>query len=299
MIYVIGHKNPDTDSIVSSITYAWYLNQKGIKVLAARNGEINSETKFILKKFGFKFPISFKNIKIKEVILVDHNEKEQQPEGDFKILEIWDHHKFNFSYPEPIFIRCEPIGSTATLLAKEFLNQKIEIPKNIAGLLISAILSDTVIFKSPTTTKIDKNITQKLNEQWGFDLEIFGLEIKKAGIDFNLSINELILKDLKEYNFFGKKIGIGQFELIEIEKFLEKKGEVLKEMEDIKKKKNYNSLIFAVTDIFKEGSELFVIGEEEKIEKAFNKKIENGSCWINGLMSRKKQIVPLFEKFFS
>lgn len=300
MIYVIGHKNPDTDSIISAIAYAWYLNQKGIKALSARSSQINSETKFVLEKFGFEPPISLGGGDDEQkLILVDHNEKEQQPEGNFQILEIWDHHKFNFSCTQPIFIRSEPVGSTSTLLAKEFFNQQITIPKNIAGLLLSAILSDTIVFKSPTTTETDKIIAKKLNEQWSFDLENFGREIKKAGIDFSLSIKELILRDLKEYSFLKNQItGIGQFELIEIEKFLTKKREILEKMEEIKKEKNYNCLIFLVTDIFKEGSELFALGQEEKIEKAFNKKLENGSFWIDGLMSRKKQIVPVLENIF-
>jgi len=297
MIYIIGHKNPDTDSIVSTIAYSWYLNKKGIKALPVRSGEINSETEFVLQKFEIPTPILIPEHSDRKLILVDHNEKQQQPEGDFEILEIWDHHKFNFSYSEPIPIRCEPIGSTATLLAKEFFAQKIDIPKNIAGLLASAILSDTVIFKSPTTTQIDKEIAEKLNESLGFNLEEFGKEIKKAGMNLDLPIKKLILRDLKEYNFSSKKVGIGQLELVEIEKFLGKKPEILEEMKKIKEEEEYDSLIFAITDILKEGSEVFVIGEEEKIEKAFNIKLQNNSFWKDGLMSRKKQIVPLLEHF--
>lgn len=299
MIYVIGHKNPDTDSIVSTIAYSWHLNKKGIKALPVRSGEINSETEFVLQKFEIPTPILIPEHSDRKLILVDHNEKEQQPEGDFEILEIWDHHKFNFSYPEPILICCESVGSTATLLAKEFFAQKIDIPKNIAGLLVSAILSDTVIFKSPTTTQTDKEIAEKLNESLGFNLEEFGKEIKKAGMNLDLPIKKLILRDLKEYNFSGKKVGIGQLELVEIEKFLEKKPEILEEMRRIKEEEKYDSLIFAITDILKEGSQVFVLGEEEKIEKAFNIKFQNNSFWKEGLMSRKKQITPLLETIFN
>jgi len=301
MIYIIGHKNPDTDSIASAIAYAWFLKQQGIEAVAARSGEVNSETKFVLDKFGFEIPELLKDATGKKVILVDHNEKEQQLEGDFKILEIWDHHRFNFSYPSPIIIRCEPVGSTATLLAKEFFSRGVKISKAIAGLLISAILSDTVIFKSPTTTKTDKEIIEKLNQETKFNLEDFGKEIKKAGMDLDLSVEQLILRDFKEYNFGAKKIGIGQIELIEIEKFLtlEKKKEILEKMKEIKQRKKYDCLMFVITDILKDGSELFVIGEEEKIKSAFSAKLQNNSTWIKGLMSRKKQIIPLLENIFN
>ena len=300
MIYIIGHKNPDTDSIASAIAYAWFLKQQGIEARAIRNGKVNSETRFVLDKFGFEIPELLEDATGKKVILVDHNEKEHQPEGDFEILEIWDHHRFNFSYPEPIVIRCEPIGATATLLAEEFFSREIKIPKKIAGLLISAILSDTVIFKSPTATKTDRKIIEKLNEETKFDLEDFGKEIKKAGMELDLPIKQLILRDFKGYNFSGKKIGVGQIELIEIEKFLtlEKKKEILEKMKEIKQRKKYDCLMFVITDILKDGSELFVIGEEEKIKSAFSAKLQNNSTWIKGLMSRKKQIIPLLEKNF-
>jgi len=302
MIYVIGHKNPDTDSIVSAIVYAWYLNKKGIETLPTRSGEINSETKFVLEKFGFESPVLLENADNQKLILVDHNEKGQQPEGNFEILEIWDHHRFNFSYPDPIIIYSEPVGSTATLLAKYFFEKEINIPKNIAGILLSAILSDTVIFKSSTTTEIDIKIAQTLNKEWQLNLEEFGIEIKKAGMDLTLSIKKLILRDLKEYNFSNKKLAIGQIELVGIiEEFLEKRKEIIEKIKEIKEENNYDCLILAVTDILKEGSEIFVMGEddeEEKIEKAFSQKLQNSSFWVNGLLSRKKQIIPLLENIF-
>lgn len=272
---------------------------RGKEALPARSGEINSETKFVLEKFGFEPPVLVEDASDKTLILVDHNEKEQQPEGKFEILEIWDHHKFNFSYHEPILIRCEPVGSTATLLAKEFFAQHIKIPKEIAGLLISAILSDTVIFKSPTTTETDKEVIQRLNKQLEFNIEKFGVEVKKAGMDLDLPIRELILRDSKEYNFSGKKVVIGQIELIGLEDFLQKRQEVLERMKKIREERNYDSLIFAVTDIFKEGSELFCCGEEQKLEESFGRQLQNGSFWVKDLMSRKKQIIPPLEKAYS
>jgi len=297
-LYITGHKSPDTDSVASSIALAYLLTREGREAVAVKTGELNQETKSVLQRFGFedKEPILIDAIDSGKVILVDHNEKEHRIEGDFEILEIWDHHRFNFSSKEPIFIRCEPVGSTASILTKEFLQRGIEIPKDIAGLLLSAILSDTVIFKSSTTTEFDKEMAKKLNENLGFDLEKFGLEIKRSGTKLDEPIKDLILRDFKEYNFSGKKTGIGQLELIEIEDFLEKRGEILEKMEAIKRERNYDSLIFFVTDIIKEGSEFFCIGEEEKIERIFNKKLQKNSFWVEGLISRKKQVVPLLER---
>jgi len=299
MIYVIGHKNPDTDSVCSAIAYAYLLRKKGLEAKPARAGEVNSETKFVLEKFGFEEPRLLEEATGKKLILVDHNEKEQMVDGEPEILEVLDHHKINFNYPEPIAFYTRPVGATATLVTARFLNENIEIPENIAGILLASILSDTIIFKSPTTTDEDKEIAQKLNEKLNFDLEKFGKEVKKAGMDLGKPAEELILKDFKEYNFGDKRFGIGQIEIIEIEKFLKERGsEVLETMKRIKEEKGYNCLIFAVTDILKEGSQLFVVGEEEKVGEIFGIELENNSVWISGLMSRKKQIVPPLEKVF-
>jgi manganese-dependent inorganic pyrophosphatase len=235
----------------------------------------------------------------KELILIDHNAKEQMISGQPKIIEVIDHHRINFSYSEPINFHSEAVGCIATIIAGKFYSENIEIPNNIAGILLSSILSDTVIFKSPTTTEKDRQMAEKLNKILKIDLEEFGKEIKKAGMDLDKPAKELILRDFKEFVFDNKKFGIGQIEIVEIETFLnERKQEINKAMEQVKKDNNYDCLIFAVTDILKEGSELFVKGEEEKIEKIFNVKLKEESTWIAGLMSRKKQIVPPLDRDF-
>lgn len=300
MIYIIGHKNPDTDSICSAIALAYFLKEKmNLEVNPARSGNINQETKFVLEKFGFPEPELLENTDEKQLILVDHNEKEQMVEGSPKIIEVIDHHKINFSYPEPINFFSEAVGSTATIIAEKFFSENIEIPDNIAGILLCSILSDTVIFKSPTTTEKDKKTAEKLNKKLNLDLEEFGKEIKKAGMDLDKPAKELILKDFKEYVFGTKKFGIGQIEIIGIETFLkERKLEINTAMEQVKQEKGYDCLIFATTDILKEGSEFFVEGQEENIEKIFKIKLKEKSAWINGMMSRKKQIIPPLDKYF-
>jgi len=297
MFYVIGHKNPDTDSICSAIAYSWYLNKKGIPAVPARCGEVNPETKFVLKKFNFDEPELIKDASGKEIILVDHNEKEQRVDGEYKIAEVWDHHKLNFSYTDPIFMHTEPTGCTATIIAKEFLDRKVDIENNISAIMLSAILSDTVIFRSPTTTENDKKMAEILNKNLRFDLEEFGKEIKESGMDFNEPTEKLILRDLKEYNFNDKKIGIGQIELIDIKKFLtQRNNEIIDDMEKIKDERKYNTLILVITDIIKKGSQIFVFGDENKISELLNIDLEKNSVWVEGLMSRKKQIIPFLEK---
>jgi manganese-dependent inorganic pyrophosphatase len=297
-VYVVGHKNPDTDSICSAIAYAYFLKLNGKEAKAARAGEIHSETKFVLEKFNVEAPELLENARSK-LILVDHNEEEQRVSGEYEILEIIDHHKFNFSYPKPIYILCKPLGSTCTIIAEMFFGKNLEIPKEIAGLLISGILSDTVIFRSPTTTEKDKEIAEKLNKIVSLDLIGYGKEMKKRGANIEgKTIEELIFRDFKEFDFNGKKVGIGQLELIETEEFLERKDEILKEMRKIKEKENLDSLIFAVTDIMKKGSTLFCVGEENLVGKAFGVDLSSGYAYLQGVMSRKKQIVPPLEEVF-
>lgn len=299
MLYVIGHKAPDTDSICSAIAYADFLRKKGLEAEPARAGEINPETKFVLEKFNADPPKLLENADGKKLVLVDHNEKEQMIEGEPEIVEVLDHHKINFHYSQPIEFQTKPLGSTATIIALKFFEEGIEPSLKIKGLLLSAILSDTVIFRSPTTTEKDREIAQRLNEELKFDLENLGKEIKKAGMDLDRPAKNLILRDFKEYTFGSKKFGIGQIEIVEIEKILgEREKEILKAMEEVKTERGYHSLIFAITDIIKKGSQLFVLGEEDKIKEIFGIELKNNSGWVSGLISRKKQIVPPLEKAF-
>lgn len=302
-IFIVGHKNPDTDSICSAIAYADYLKKKGKKVMAVRAGEINPETKFVLDYFKVRVPEFLDNAEGKKIILVDHNEKEQSPNNIEKaeILEVIDHHKISFEYPSPILFQTEPVGSTSTILAKKYFNdKKVKITKQIAGLLLSAILSDTVVFRSPTTTKEDIDIAKKLAKIAKIkNLEKFGIEIKKKKATLSgLDAKSIIYSDFKDYNLSGKKIGIGQVEVCDFKEVNERKEELVKELEEISKREKYNLLILMVTDILKGDSLLLVWGEIDYLEKAFGKKVENNSIYLKGVMSRKKEILPPLMKVF-
>lgn len=303
-IYLIGHKNPDTDTICSPIAYADYLKKKGKRAVAARTGEINPETKFVLDYFKFKTPELLVNAKGKNLILLDFNEKTQAPNNidKAKILEVIDHHKINFQTETPIFFLAQPLGSTATIIAKIYLNdKKVKITKKIAGLLLSAILSDTVIFRSPTTTKEDIEIAKKLAKIAGIkNIEKFGIEIKKKKATLKgLNAKSIIYSDFKIFDFSGKKVGIGQIELCDLKEAKERRKELLKKLKEILEKQKYDLIVLMITDIVKIGSELLSVGKTKYLQNAFSKKVENNSLYLPGVMSRKKEVVPSLMKVFS
>lgn len=303
-IYIVGHKNPDTDSICAPIAYAEYLKKKGKKAIAVRTGEINPETKFVLNYFRIKAPKFLKDVTGKKVILLDHNEKAQSP-GNIeraKILEVIDHHKINFEIPEPIYFLIEPVGSTSTLIAKKFFaDKKVKMSKKIAGLLLSAILSDTVVFRSPTTTKEDVETAKKLAKIAKIkSLENFGIEIKKKKATLKgLSAKEILKSDFKIFDFSGKKVGIGQVEICDSKEVKERKNELIRNFRKILKKEKFNLLILMATDIIKIGTEILAVGKTEYLEKAFGKKVKDNSLYLKGVLSRKKEIVPPLMKAFS
>ncbi len=292
MIYVIGHKNPDTDSVVSAIAYSIFKGDKYKPLIA---GKLNSETSFVLKKFGFNIPKIYNTIdNNNKFILVDHNEESHRVDGlkSDKIIEIIDHHKLNFQNNLPIDILIKPYGSTASIIAEKFIKEKKdEISKNLAGILLSAILSDTVIFKSPTVTDRDKELALKLAKIAKIDnLEKLGIELfnKKTEIS-SKTPQEIIKNDFKNFLFRGKNIGIGQLELVNLKDINKKKNEIIKEMDSLVKKYNYFSIILMITDIINEGSYLWISGNKEYILKKI--KTKEGK-FLKGIFSRKKQIVP-------
>ncbi len=295
-VYVVGHKSPDTDTVVSAIVYA---KIKGY--IPVIQGAINEETAFVLDKFGVPVPGELGSAEGKKLVLVDHNEATQAPDNLDKaeIVEIIDHHKMNFNYPDPIAIHIEPVGSTATILAKLYQDE-VSKDKALAGLLLGALLSDTVIFKSPTTTEEDKRVASQLAEVAGIaDIEAFGIDVKKSKANISdKPIKDVVLADFKDFDFGGKKVGIGQTEVVDINDVYNRASEIMDFLKDTKTKEGYEMLIFVATDIIKEGSELYYAGDKAKLEAAFNTTVGDDSVWIDGLMSRKKQVVPVIDKQF-
>lgn len=301
-MYVFGHKNPDTDSIVAAIAYAELKRQFGENWKPVRIGSINSETELVLKRFGVDVPEEISSVKGSKVILVDHNEFEQSADDikEAEIIEVIDHHKMKFSWDKPIYILTKPVGSTSTIIAEKYIEQGVEITEEIAGLLLSGILSDTVIFKSPTTTEEDKNIAKKLAEISGVSINEWGIEMFRAKSKISeKTANEIITGDSKVYEFSGKRVLIGQVEVIGDSEVLQRKDELFEEMKRIKEEKELFGVMLLITDIMKGGSTVLVIADElTPFKKAFGVSFENGEAYLEGVMSRKKQVVPPLENIF-
>jgi len=301
-MYIFGHKKPDTDSIVSAIAYAELKRKLGEEWKPARLGEINSETKLVLERFGVDAPEEISSVKGSKVILVDHNEFDQSADDikEAEIVEIIDHHKMKFSWDKPIYILTKPVGSTSTIIAEKYMEHGVEFTKEIAGLLLSGILSDTVIFKSPTTTEEDKEIAKKLAEIAGVDMNEWGIEMFKAKSRISeKTAEELVTGDSKIYEFSGKRVLIGQVEVIDDSEVLQRKEELLEEMRKIKERESLFGVMLLITDIMKEGSTALVIADEiSPFEKAFGVNFKNGEAYLEGVMSRKKQVVPPLENAF-
>ncbi len=302
LVYVVGHKSPDTDSVCAAIVYAQYLKKaKRINAVAAVAGDINPETAFVLNLYKTKLPVRLDSTKGKLLILVDHNEKSQSPDGigEATIIEVLDHHKIAFECAEPIAFHAEPVGATATLVAKIALADKLfKLDKLSAGLLLSAILSDTVVFKSPTASKADAAMAKILAKKAGVkNVKKFGIEIKKQKASLKgLSAEQIIRSDFKEFDANGKKFGVGQIEVVDLKEAKERKREILQKLEAIRAQNNYEFAALMETDIIKEGTELLVAGSLVCLERAFGAKFADSAAYFKGMMSRKKDLIPPLTK---
>ncbi len=304
-IYIIGHKSPDLDSVAAAISYANFKNilEQTDKYIPARAGDLNRETKYLLEKLQLNEPELLSGAEEKNLILVDHNEFSQAVEGieEAKIQEILDHHKVNFQYSEPIYFTVKPWGASCSIIAQMYFDAGIEIDKSLASLMLGAVLVDTVITKSPTCTDKDKEIIKQLAELAGIDdWKDYGLEIFKVRSSVSeLSAAEIIKSDYKDFNFKAGKFGIGQVETVDLNEFDNRREEIIEELEKIRKEGGYHTVILFITDIMKEGS-LFLVATQdpESIEKALDTKLENNQIYLDGVISRKKQVAPKLTQFF-
>lgn len=306
MIYIIGHKKPDLDSVASAIALTSFQNNKQAdSATAAIADPINNETKFILEKFGIESPklITSQDIKeTDEVILVDHNEKDQRLDdlNSEQIIGIFDHHKINADLPKPIRIDINPIGSTCSLLWLLFTQHNFNIETKIASIMLSGILSDTVGFKSPTTTDTDKIAGANLAEIAKIsDVDTLTLEIFKAKSNIsNLTDEEIVKNDYKIFEFGSKKVFIGQIETVEQEEIINtRKDSLLKAMLQIRQQESVDLIYLVISDILKINSKILIIEEPEKqvAEKAFSAQAQNNILDAGPRISRKKEIAPPIE----
>ena len=297
-ILVFGHKSPDTDTITSSVVMANLEKMLGNDAIACRLGNLNKETKFVFDYLGMEEPKLIEKVeKGQNVILVDHNESKQSVDGinEANILKVVDHHSIDFKTGYPLFYHAEPVGCTATILYKLYNQNNIEIEKNMAILMLSAIISDTLLFKSPTCTNQDKEVAQKLNEIAKLDIEKYGMEMLKAGTDLSdFSEEELIGLDAKEFEIANKNVVVAQINVVDINDVMIKKDKLEVAIKKVISEKNLGLFFFAITDIINSNSQVIAIGEMASIvEKAYNVKLNNNTALLEGVVSRKKQIIPV------
>lgn len=304
-IYIIGHKSPDLDSVAAAISYAHLKNRlENTDIYSpAVTENVNQATKFVLEKFALPVPEILEDASGKKIILVDHNEASQTVNGidQAEIIEILDHHKLNFQYDKPIAVNIKPWGSSCSIITQIYFNNNIAIAKDLAGLLLSAILDDTVITKSPTCTETDKGMIDKLSILAGIaDWQAHGLEIfkiKSSIKDFNEM--QIIKNDFKDFAFKAGKFGIGQVEMVDLGEIDARAQALFTAMEKLHSEENYHSIVLFFTDIINEGSRFFIVSNDiPRIEEALGQKLADNKTYIPGILSRKKQVVPMFSKIF-
>ena len=302
--YVVGHKIPDSDSICSAIALSYLKTTLGEETVPARLGELTPETMFILDKFGFEQPELKTSYAGDGVYIVDHSDIELAPDDidEATILGIIDHHKLgDFTTSTPLEIWVRPVGCTNTIIKMMYDFYNVEIPKNIAGAMLCAILSDTVIFKSPTCTTADIKCVEALAEIAGIeDFKELGMDMfrVKSAVE-GTPIRDLVKRDFKDFNMNGQKVGIGQLEVIDLAVFDDIKDELYADIAELKAEGGRHSVFLLLTDIMKEGSELLVASDSDTLaEQAFGIAPQNGKAWLDGVLSRKKQVVPPLQEAF-
>lgn len=298
-LLVFGHQNPDTDAITSAISYAYLLNQLGEEAEAVALGEVSEETQFALDYFHKQAPrvIETAANETDRVALVDHNEAQQSVSDiqDVQVDYVVDHHRIaNFQTANPLFYRAEPVGCTNTIIYKLFKEKHIAIPADIAGLMVSAIVSDTLLFKSPTCTQEDIEAATELAEIAGLDINTYGLDMLKAGTNLATKTEaELLNMDAKSFPMGGKTVRIAQVNTVDTADLLNRRGLLESVMETENQQEGYHVFVLVITNILTSESTVLVVGQDlELVAQAFESDYVDGLLVLPGVVSRKKQVVP-------
>lgn len=306
-IFVFGHQNPDTDAIGAAIAYAYLQKELGQDVEAVALGTPNEETQYALNYFNVATPSIVADAKshgVSDVMLVDHNEFQQSISdiAELNILSVVDHHRIaNFETANPLYYRAEPVGCTSTIITKLFKENQVEIPTQIAGMMVSAIISDTLLFKSPTCTQEDIDTANELADIAEIELEGYGLDLLKAGTNLEGKPVEVLLDmDAKSFPMGNKNVRIAQLNTVDIPGFLDRQAKLEDAMNQEIAANGYALFVLVVTDILNSDSEILVAGSDlDKVEAAFNVKLINNRAVLKGVVSRKKQVVPQLTEAFA
>lgn len=305
-VLVFGHKNPDTDTITAALAYAALKKELGVDAEAVRLGEVNGETQYALDYFKVEAPRLVEKVaaEAKEVILVDHNERQQSADDidEVTVIEVIDHHRIaNFETSGPLYYRAEPVGCTATILNKLYKEHGVSISKQNAGLMLSAIISDSLLFKSPTCTPQDVEAANELARIAEVDIAKYGLDMLKAGADLSdKTVEQLITLDAKEFQMGDAKVEIAQVNAVDVNDVLSQQAAIEAALTAVIEKKGLDLFLFVVTDILNNDSVGLALGKRtDVVEEAYQVKLENNQAMLKGVVSRKSQIVPVLTDTFA
>jgi manganese-dependent inorganic pyrophosphatase len=266
--------------------------------VACRLGGLNKETEYVLNYFDIEAPELIDDVEDgAQVILVDHNSPSESVDNleNAKILKVVDHHKLALETSYPLFYRAEPVGCTETVLFKLYKENGVEVTKEIASLMLSAIISDTLLLKSPTTTEDDVEAVKELAEIAEIDYESYGLEMLKAGTDLSdFSIEEILDLDAKQIDFGDVKSIVNQVNTASIPDVLEMQEDLEDGIQKIIDDENLDIFMLLITDIVNSNSEVLVLGSQASlVEVAYDVTLEDNHALLEGVVSRKKQVVPI------
>ncbi len=307
-IIVLGHKSPDTDAICSALVWAQYLKDQGVDAQAIRLGEPNNETTYVLEKAGVALPEFLTELpEGQKIVLTDHNEAGQSinNRGSYKIVGIVDHHKIaDLETSEPIAMRIEPVGCACTVIYAIFKEKGYTPNANIARLMVSAIISDTLYFRSPTTTAFDRQAIEELNKIAAItNLEAYSMEMFNAKSDLgDITIRDLVMMDYKTFESGGKKFGAGTVETTNPAFALGKKAEIVAKLNELKTEQSLDFIMLSVVDILQEKNISIIANEHDAhiVQEVFSAETHDGLADLGNRLSRKKQIAaPLSEYFMN
>ena len=307
-IFVFGHQNPDSDAIGSSLAFAYLAKEAyGLDTEAVALGTPNEETAFVLDYFGVEAPrvvTSAKEEGVDTVILTDHNEFQQSISdiADLTVYGVVDHHRVaNFETASPLYMRLEPVGSASSIVYRMFKESNVEVPKALAGLMLSGLISDTLLLKSPTTHETDHQVAKELAAIAGINLEEYGLAMLKAGTNLaSKSAEELIDIDAKTFELNGNQVRVAQVNTVDIAEVLERQAEIEAAIQKAQADNGYSDFVLMITDLINSNSEILALGSNtDKVEAAFDFVLENNHAFLAGAVSRKKQVVPQLTESFN
>ena len=302
-IYIVGHTKPDLDSIASAVAYQKFKEGIGsFNYQAIRCDRVNAQTEWVFNEYNTDIPEYIPDISGMNVVLVDHTFPENRAKGWGKanILEVIDHHDVKLYDIIPQSITIRPCGSTCTLVVDKIFKNKVLLNKDMASVLLSAILDDTLGLKSPTTIKLDIEVVKRLNDIANIrDLEQYSKTLfEKKDIWHTLTSREIIEEDMRDFEFNGKWVSISQVETMNNREL--KKEDIINELEVLNREKPFNLRLVMLTDLIEKNCILLVVGKDiSLLEKVLDMRVINNSLFLPNVVSRKKQILPILQKIYA